>query len=125
MIRRPPRSTRTDTLYPYTTFFRSTSKCIGWFVRLFMVPRQTDNRPHTKMAFVQTVMQAIPGGPHLPAIRLINTGMGQYCAARVIRGRSYRPMEFGPYEDPGEDTETRLKSSALVSHVLRPVVSGR
>src|SRR3546814_16863940 len=84
MIRRPPRSTRTDTLFPYTTLFRS----IGWFVRLFMVPRQTDNRPHTKMAFVQTVMQAISGGPHLPAIRLINTGMGQYCAARVIRGRS-------------------------------------
>src|SRR3546814_5146692 len=25
MIRRPPRSTRTDTLFPYTTLFRSTS----------------------------------------------------------------------------------------------------
>src|SRR3546814_15919361 len=27
MIRRPPRSTRTDTLFPYTTLFRSP---IGW-----------------------------------------------------------------------------------------------
>src|SRR3546814_8459319 len=26
MIRRPPRSTRTDTLFPYTTLFRSNSK---------------------------------------------------------------------------------------------------
>src|SRR3546814_11373936 len=26
MIRRPPRSTRTDTLFPYTTLFRSTSE---------------------------------------------------------------------------------------------------
>src|SRR3546814_5900353 len=26
MIRRPPRSTRTDTLFPYTTLFRSTSQ---------------------------------------------------------------------------------------------------
>src|SRR3546814_13776598 len=26
MIRRPPRSTRTDTLFPYTTLFRSSSK---------------------------------------------------------------------------------------------------
>src|SRR3546814_14306974 len=26
MIRRPPRSTRTDTLFPYTTLFRSTNK---------------------------------------------------------------------------------------------------
>src|SRR3546814_8116164 len=30
MIRRPPRSTRTDTLFPYTTLFRSTSWRSGW-----------------------------------------------------------------------------------------------
>src|SRR3546814_4975856 len=29
MIRRPPRSTRTDTLFPYTTLFRSDSSLIG------------------------------------------------------------------------------------------------
>src|SRR3546814_12640239 len=28
MIRRPPRSTRTDTLFPYTTLFRSTIKAL-------------------------------------------------------------------------------------------------
>src|SRR3546814_12003227 len=27
MIRRPPRSTRTDTLFPYTTLFRSRHRC--------------------------------------------------------------------------------------------------
>src|SRR3546814_7955406 len=27
MIRRPPRSTRTDTLFPYTTLFRSERRC--------------------------------------------------------------------------------------------------
>src|SRR3546814_2419346 len=27
MIRRPPRSTRTDTLFPYTTLFRSAEQC--------------------------------------------------------------------------------------------------
>src|SRR3546814_5984286 len=33
MIRRPPRSTRTDTLFPYTTLFRSLEKVMitsGW-----------------------------------------------------------------------------------------------
>src|SRR3546814_13209055 len=30
MIRRPPRSTRTDTLFPYTTLFRSMAKILGW-----------------------------------------------------------------------------------------------
>src|SRR3546814_15092426 len=29
MIRRPPRSTRTDTLFPYTTLFRSLARCAG------------------------------------------------------------------------------------------------
>src|SRR3546814_19526845 len=29
MIRRPPRSTRTDTLFPYTTRFRSVGKLVG------------------------------------------------------------------------------------------------
>src|SRR3546814_2288485 len=29
MIRRPPRSTRTDTLFPYTTLFRSRSHHMG------------------------------------------------------------------------------------------------
>src|SRR3546814_3150118 len=28
MIRRPPRSTRTDTLFPYTTLFRSLDRCV-------------------------------------------------------------------------------------------------
>src|SRR3546814_18722708 len=30
MIRRPPRSTRTDTLFPYTTLFRSILPVIGY-----------------------------------------------------------------------------------------------
>src|SRR3546814_5341302 len=29
MIRRPPRSTRTDTLFPYTTLFRSCTRPVG------------------------------------------------------------------------------------------------
>src|SRR3546814_6040491 len=29
MIRRPPRSTRTDTLFPYTTLFRSADGAVG------------------------------------------------------------------------------------------------
>src|SRR3546814_12097748 len=31
MIRRPPRSTRTDTLFPYTTLFRSAATVAGFF----------------------------------------------------------------------------------------------
>src|SRR3546814_8799639 len=31
MVRRPPRSTRTDTLFPYTTLFRSARELVGIF----------------------------------------------------------------------------------------------
>src|SRR3546814_6148055 len=33
MIRRPPRSTRTDTLFPYTTLFRSLARLLTGIVR--------------------------------------------------------------------------------------------
>src|SRR3546814_7959824 len=36
MIRRPPRSTRTDTLFPYTTLFRSATQCGGVSMRLIV-----------------------------------------------------------------------------------------
>src|SRR3546814_1262369 len=39
MIRRPPRSTRTDTLFPYTTLFRSANRhCLSVFHKVFEVP---------------------------------------------------------------------------------------
>src|SRR3546814_9824883 len=40
MIRRPPRSTRTDTLFPYTTLFRSS----GPVGRTSAVPRRVHSR---------------------------------------------------------------------------------
>src|SRR3546814_19630844 len=40
MIRRPPRSTRTDTLFPYTTLFLSPAPLIG------MIPRRFIAHPH-------------------------------------------------------------------------------
>src|SRR3546814_4577654 len=40
MIRRPPRSTRTDTLFPYTTLFRSLTKAAcERFPQCFGVPK--------------------------------------------------------------------------------------
>src|SRR3546814_8285938 len=63
MIRRPPRSTRTDTLFPYTTLFRSdTGKAAFYF------------KPRVRRPAVKTSIQyraGLPGGrmhmagPHL------------------------------------------------------------
>src|SRR3546814_4992511 len=38
MIRRPPRSTRTDTLFPYTTLFRAPTRGRGAAARSSIVP---------------------------------------------------------------------------------------
>src|SRR3546814_9043676 len=43
MIRRPPRSTRTDTLFPYTTLFRS---------RPHSRPPGSNHRQHAEMTFL-------------------------------------------------------------------------
>src|SRR3546814_7693978 len=42
MIRRPPRSTRTDTLFPYTTLFRSRRELDAREVRLSWRARRAD-----------------------------------------------------------------------------------
>src|SRR3546814_8195665 len=39
MIRRPPRSTRTDTLFPYTTLFRSELKKVDFSHNPFSMPQ--------------------------------------------------------------------------------------
>src|SRR3546814_8514311 len=64
MIRRPPRSTRTDTLFPYTTLFRSTRWRAG-----HPAPAHATGRPTDRSA-------ARPGG--LPAA----------ASTRAIRGRA-------------------------------------
>src|SRR3546814_5836661 len=44
MIRRPPRSTRTDTLFPYTTLFRS--QHVGWVARSETHPALNQQKPN-------------------------------------------------------------------------------
>src|SRR3546814_19037323 len=46
MIRRPPRSTRTDTLFPYTTLFRSPAPPVNPApVHKPIAEKQSENRP--------------------------------------------------------------------------------
>src|SRR3546814_17708976 len=50
MIRRPPRSTRTDTLFPYTTLFRSAAvpECGGMFDATNLPARGQVHQPDVK-----------------------------------------------------------------------------
>src|SRR3546814_10446193 len=61
MIRRPPRSTRTDTLFPYTTLFRSSAAgCRG------SAAAQRDDR-----AGSEPVTQAGPEDVHLGVVKAV------------------------------------------------------
>src|SRR3546814_9818174 len=60
MIRRPPRSTRTDTLFPYTTLFRSAEGAVAGHAR------RLDLRPGPGRAQPPDVdPQVLPGGAEI------------------------------------------------------------
>src|SRR3546814_17401658 len=50
MIRRPPRSTRTDTLFPYTTLFRSNEAVVGGEARERLFGRTFGEQRHQRLA---------------------------------------------------------------------------
>src|SRR3546814_21118181 len=78
MIRRPPRSTRTDTLFPYTTLFRSLVLCVinnGWAIS---VPRSAQTGAET------LAQKGLAGGLHCPQVD------GNDLVA-VLEGRSEEP----------------------------------
>src|SRR3546814_6390651 len=60
MIRRPPRSTRTDTLFPYTTLFRSPFDLLADFVRrpTWRLPGQGIKPP---IAFHDVCLRCVAG----------------------------------------------------------------
>src|SRR3546814_19783273 len=79
MIRRPPRSTRTDTLFPYTTLFRSLlhDSFFYWTHRLLHRPRwfrlahavHHESRPPTAWAAMSFhPIEAVTGAIVVPAL---------------------------------------------------------
>src|SRR3546814_9974123 len=79
MLRRPPRSTRTDTLFPYTTLFRSVQHCLCTAVpqrersgqpdhadeglrdrRRLPVPGRPWRRPHQSRPAASQILKAAP-----------------------------------------------------------------
>src|SRR3546814_13924947 len=74
MIRRPPKSTRTDTLFPYTTLFRS--------VRAIGAPRRAHG-----------VRFAHRGGDIAIAARLARRNLSQFAPHRFLKGGALHRSE--------------------------------
>src|SRR3546814_7073532 len=88
MIRRPPRSTRTDTLFPYTTLFRS----VGETTRLFRY-LQDSKAPNQYLI--------IGSGPH----------------GAFLRRRGLANLSFGDLQRSEEHT-SELQSLMRISYAV-------
>src|SRR3546814_9134859 len=76
MIRRPPRSTRTDPLFPYTTLFRSVRRRMVSRVHLVRVVAAAVEPPDVVIAEV---------GDHLACLRILAEEMlARVCAAERL-----------------------------------------
>src|SRR3546814_15702853 len=77
MIRRPPRSTRTDTLSPYTTLFRS-----GHGIRLKVRAEEFVERLHFGLAFdsIQQRVEAVRSEEHTSELQsLMRISYAVFC----------------------------------------------
>src|SRR3546814_10253434 len=83
MIRRPPRSTRTDTLFPYTTLFRS-----------WRIGRRVSERAVLGKAAARALV-GVPGGSRAgEKHQRRRAGRGGTIRAQVNRGRGSRADEL-------------------------------
>src|SRR3546814_2108062 len=89
MLRRPPRSTRTDTLFPYTTLFRSDLLLHGLTQRRALV------RFHRREPRLQGI-ELRPLRSGVPLDRVVVGSLSFEGAHRLLSGVS----EAGPYGGP-------------------------
>src|SRR3546814_8314049 len=126
MIRRPPRSTRTDTLFPYTTLFRSRQGCRGEAEALYQDAVRLAARPNPQLHVPLHVRIARAGDglgeagtTHAGAVHaeklgvLLVQGFGDHLVdVSASRKRLARRVIVGDgIGEPGDRKSTRLNSS--------------
>src|SRR3546814_5861222 len=107
MIRRPPRSTRTDTLFPYTTLFRSQRK-LGSLPASSLISAQTDRDPSFRWGddgYRQQARKPAGGYPNPAAASTIGRN---FAAVRLAPPTSAPSTSPAPSRDR---KSTRLNSS--------------
>src|SRR3546814_8913631 len=106
MKRRPPRSTRTDTLVPYTTLFRSAAQKAAW-----AAARDTGS-----LAPPANILNA-------PTKLMKDLGYGagysyDHDAPEGFSGDNYRPAEMEPATFRSEEHTSELQSLMRISYAV-------
>src|SRR3546814_18929888 len=93
MIRRPPRSTRTDTLFPYTTLFRSAE-------RIELLARRTSSQIQTGMTLGKPLAQYFGLSSLLDELR---SQVPDFAAAGVVLSNGQELASVGTLPDRSEE----------------------
>src|SRR3546814_9759404 len=104
MIRRPPRSTRTDTLFPYTTLFRSTD----------IDKAQMDVQ--NKLALVEQRLPEQVRRQGIP-VQKANSGFLLLIAVGSNSGRT-GALELGNFANRSEEHTSELQSLMRISYAV-------
>src|SRR3546814_13748356 len=120
MLRRPPRSTRTDTLLPYTTLFRSFDGAEGGDLRLHLdaedvdgqrvAEREAERCRHLLLDADQR-RPVIVGGPPLPVDE--RAALWQRRAVGQAAVAAQHPPALGPFGEPVRSEERRVGNEGV------------
>src|SRR3546814_13707120 len=111
MIRRPPRSTRTDTLFPYTTLFRSRAEKLVWTSLLqseldHYLRRAAEDPDYRWRDTADVALYGEPGTA-VPA-RLARLSLGIHDEIRVDGGQGVAPGGDYGRRRPGSRESVRV-----------------
>src|SRR3546814_3086282 len=114
MIRRPPRSTRTDTLFPYTTLFRSPVRDV---TPLMDIPQpfqilKMDRRRGNIVVSRRAILEETRAEQRSGLIQTLHEG-------QVIEGVVKNITDYGAFVDLGDRKSTRLNSITNAHLVCR------
>src|SRR3546814_16227681 len=112
MVRRPPRSTRTDTLFPYTTLFRSIGTIMVGNVFRIIMPAQR--------ALVAAIAENRTPDPALPAKGLLRSRHNNYFTLPVlfIMISNHFPSTYGSQYNRSEEHTSELQSLMRISYAV-------
>src|SRR3546814_5127696 len=112
MIRRPPRSTRTDTLFPYTTLFRSFDPFVGFGIFVVSGDEGGDIGLEFRRGSVNAALQLLARQLGEPAFDLVDPGRRSWCEVHMPMRAAGKPcLDLRRLVGGIDRKSTRLNSS--------------
>src|SRR6188472_3825882 len=117
MIRRPPRSTRETTLFPYTTLFRSVPVTVGAVASYLILSEADPALPALSVHDPDTVTSPPSGPPYVPEVHDATPDAPSSPVNVKLTGLVYHPFASGPR---AAETVTSGGCESLLTVTLLP-----